>query len=198
LLETAHAPVIYLPFLQNPDQRATLVLRTAAGAAALEGEIRKETTAVDPNVAVATIQDLDHYVAATLWEQRTARGLFGMFGLIALFLSATGLHAIVSHAVAMRAREMGIRLALGASASGLVRLVVAHSMGLAAIGATIGVAVALAAGGAIRHVLFDVNPRDPVTLATAPLLLLLVALVASAAPARQAALADPSRALRAD
>ncbi len=147
------------------------------GAAGLEGEIRRQTTAVDPNVAVATIQDLDHYVAATLWEQRTAQGLFGMFGLIALFLSATGLHAIVSHAVAMRAREMGIRLALGASASGLVRLVVAHSMGLAGIGATIGVVVALAAGGTIRHVLFGVDPRDPITLATAPLLLLVVALV---------------------
>jgi len=196
LLRTAHVPVIYLPFLQSPDQRATLLLRTTTGAASLEGEIRRQTTAVDPNVAVATIQDLDYYVAATLWEQHTAQGLFGMFGLIALFLSATGLHAIVSHAVAMRAREMGIRVALGASPSGLVRLVVAHSVGLAAIGATIGVAVGLAAGGTIRHVLFDVDPRDPVTLASAPLLLLLVALVASAAPARRAALTDPSRALR--
>jgi predicted permease len=196
LLETAHRPVIYLPFLQSPDQRATLVLRTTAGAAALGREIRRETSTVDPNVAVVAIQDLDHYVAATLWEQRTAQGLFGMFGLIALFLSASGLHAIVSHTVAMRAREMGIRLALGASASGLVRLVVAHTMGLAGIGATMGVAIALAAGGTIRHVLFGVDPRDPVTLATAPLLLLLVALIASAGPARRAALADPSLALR--
>jgi predicted permease len=196
LLGTDRVPVIYLPFLQNPDPRATLVLRSEGGAGVLEEQIRQQTTAVDPNVAVAVIQDLDQYVAATLWEQRTAQGLFGMFGILALFLSATGLYAIVSHAVAMRTREMGIRLALGASPTGLVRLVVVHSVRLATIGAALGVAVGLAGGGAIRHVLFGVDPRDPVTLAAAPLLLLLVAVGASAAPARRAALADPSRALR--
>jgi len=196
LLGTDGVPVIYLPFLQSPDQRATLVLRSEGGAAVLEEQIREQTTAVDPNVAVAAIQDLDQYVAATLWEQRTAQGLFGMFGILALFLSATGLYAIVSHAVAMRTREMGIRLALGASPTGLVRLVVVHSVRLAAIGAALGVAVGLAGGGEIRHVLFDVDPRDPVTFAAAPLVLLLAAVGASVAPARRAALADPSRALR--
>jgi putative ABC transport system permease protein len=196
LLSATPVPVLYLPFLQTPDQRATLALRSAAGAAALDAQIRQRTAALDPNVAVAAVQDLDQYVAGTLWEQRTAEGLFGTFGLLGLFLAASGLYAMVSHAVAMRTREMGIRVALGASTSGVVRLVVSHGLRLAAAGAAIGVLIAIAMGGAMRHILFDVNPRDLVTFTAAPLVVLLVALAASVVPARRAALADPSRALR--
>ena len=196
ILSAAAVPVVYPPFLQSPDQRATLAMQSASGAAALEKQIREQTAALDPNVAVATIQDLDRYVAATLWEQRTAQGLFGAFGLLALFLAATGLYAIVSHSVTVRTREMGIRRALGASAAGVVRLVVMHSLRLAFVGAAAGVTIALATGGAMRHVLFGVDPRDAATLTAAPLLLLLVAFAASALPARRAALADPGIALR--
>ena len=91
---------------------------------------------------------------------------------------------------------MGIRRALGASASGVVRLVVMRSLRLAIAGAAAGVTIALATGGAMRHVLFGVDPRDAATLTAAPLLLLLVAFAASALPARRAALADPGSTLR--
>jgi putative ABC transport system permease protein len=120
------------------------------------------------------------------------------FGGAALLLAAVGVYGVISYAVAQRTREMGVRLALGARGADLVRLVVGQGLGLAAVGVAIGVVAALAASRVLGALLFGVRATDPVTFVAIPLLLLAVAILASALPALRALRADPTAALRAE
>jgi predicted permease len=198
LVSMASVPILYLPFLQNPDARATVALQSTAGAAALEMQIRQLAAAIDPNVAVASIQDLDQYVAATLWEQHTAARMFAMFGILALFLSATGLYAIVSHAVASRTREMGIRLALGSSPARLLRAELTRALSYIGFGLVFGLAGAAVLTPFVAAFLFQVQPHDAMVYAAAALALVATGIVAAIVPARRAMRVDPLIALRAE
>jgi putative ABC transport system permease protein len=196
LMSTASVPVLYLPFLQNPDARATVALQSTIGAAAFEMQIRQLAAAIDPNVAVAAIQDFDQYVAATLWEQHTAARMFAMFGILALFLSATGLYAIVSHAVASRTREIGIRLALGSSPVRLLRAELTRALRYIGLGLVFGLAAAAVLTPLVGAFLFQVQPHDAVVYAAAAAALVATGIVAAIVPARRAMRVDPLIALR--
>ena len=197
LLSTAAVPVLYLPFLQNPDSRGTLTVQSATGAAALEMQIRRLSATIDPNVAVAEIQDLAEYVDATIWERQTAGRLLAMFGVLALFVSATGLYAIVSHAVVTRTREMGIRLALGSSPSKLLRAELTRSALHIGLGALVGLMVAAGLAPLVRTFLFQVQPHDPIVYAAVALTLLFTGLVAAFIAARKVTRVDPLIAFKA-
>ena len=124
--------------------------------------------------------------------------LMGSFALLALLLAAGGIYGIIAHSVSQRTRELGVRVALGATTGHVVRLVVGHGLRLALVGVTVGVAAAFALSRLVRALLFGVSPADPLVFAGQAVLLVGVALLASYLPARRAARMDPLAALRAE
>jgi ABC-type antimicrobial peptide transport system permease subunit len=133
--------------------------------------------------------------AGTLAESRFQAGLLAAFAACALVLTAVGLYGVIAYGVAQRTREIGVRLALGASAGSVVRLVAAQTAGVALPGTALGLAGAWAAGRALSSLLYGVGPHDPASLVLAALVLLAIAAAAGALPARRAAGIDPTRAL---
>lgn len=190
----------YVPFAQRFTISPGLYVRAASsdGTSAALLAARQELAALDPNIALerptALVDDLARY----LLPQRAGSFLVGTLGAIGLLLAATGLYGVLAYGVAQRMREFGVRLALGARAADVVRLVIRKGLILVAIGIAIGTAGGLAAGRLVSGFLFGLSPADPVTLIAVPLILLAVAGLASALPARRAAGADPMRALRAE
>ena len=196
LLRDTAVPVLYLPYLQNPDPRAMLVVRTSASAAVIAPAIRNASAGIDQDVPAIAIQDIADYDAATLWEQRSVAAAFGLFAVCGLALAAIGVYAALAHDVASRRRELAVRVALGASMTRVAGLVVREALTLTLIGAAAGIALALAGSGRLRGVLFGIQPRDPIAMIAAPLAVLVIAVLASAIPAQRAANADPGDALR--
>ena len=196
LLSDAAVPVLYLPFLQRPDTRATLIVRTSFPAASIATAIRRTAAAVDPDVPPLAIQEIADYDAATLWEQRSIAGAFGLFAICGLALAAVGIYAALAHDVASRRRELAIRVALGASMRRLSALVVGSAMRFALVGTAAGLALSAGAASRLRSVLFGVSAHDPLTFAGAALGLTAIAAAASVIPAWRAAKADPNDALR--
>ncbi|MFN2566660.1 MAG: ADOP family duplicated permease [Gemmatimonadaceae bacterium] len=190
----------YVPFTQVPPFGAapTLYARARTTPAAALRAAREELAELDPNVAleapVSLEEDLERYVL----PQRIGAMLIGAFGAVGLVLAATGLYAVLAYGVAQRLREFGVRMALGARAADLVRLVVRHGLLLVAIGVAVGLGLAVVAGRLVASFLFGLSPADPLTLAAVPLILVAAALLASVVPARRAAAADPMASLRAE
>ena len=141
---------------------------------------------------------LDEHVTATLTPQRLLAHLISGFGMLALLLAGIGMYGLLAHLVSERTSEIGLRMALGADKSEVVRLFVTRGMTLALSGVALGLAVASGLTHLIKSLLFGVSPLDPLTLTMVPLVLLLTALVACYVPARRAATADPKAALRYD
>jgi predicted permease len=198
LHEEEERPFAYLAFAQHPRSFAQLYVRARGGMVAALRAVREELATLDPNVAVETptllTTDIDRY----LLPQRVSASLVGMFGVAGLALAMAGLYGVLAFGVAQRLGEFGVRMALGARAADLTRLVVRNGLVLAAVGIAIGVVAAVAAGQMVRTFLFGLSPADPLTLVTVPLLLVAVALLASLIPARRAATADPMTSLRAE
>jgi predicted permease len=188
--------VLYLPFLQAPDPRATILVKTSVATAAIAPVLRSAAAAIDPDVPAVAIQDIADYDAATLWQQRSVAAAFGLFAAFGLALAAIGVYAALAHDVASRRRELAVRVALGASRSRVARLVIREALTLGVVGAAAGVALSLVGSGRLRGVLFGVEPHDPIAMAAAPLALIAIAALASTVPARRAAGADPAEALR--
>lgn len=153
---------------------------------------------VDPALPVLRLQTYEDALADALFAPRAAAGLFGLFGLLAFGLATFGVHAVLAHAAARRTREMGVRLALGASRGDVVALVVGHGARLTTVGLAVGLAVALVAARGLRASLFGVSPADPATFVAVPLVFAAVALLASYLPARRASRLDPAEVLRSD
>jgi ABC-type antimicrobial peptide transport system permease subunit len=147
---------------------------------------------------VRRVLTLTDRVNETLVRERLMLRLAIGFGMVAMLLASVGLYGTLAHAVARRTREIGVRVALGAEPGRMVAMVLREAMILTAIGLVIGLPLAIGVGNALRAFLFDVPPRDPVTLAASCLVLTVVALVAAYVPARRASRIDPSAALRAD
>jgi len=147
-------------------------------------------------VPVTQVRAMDDVVAQSVAKPRFTTLLVGGFAVAALLLGAIGIYGVMSYVVSQRAHEMGVRMALGATPTDIARLVVGRGMGLALGGAAIGCAIALVATRALRSLLFGVSATDPLTFAGAVAAFSLVAIAASAAPARRATRADPVEALR--
>ena len=194
-------PTVYLPFDQvDPndmfDPVATLGVRSRLGSpASLSKDLAAALSRVDPNLSLS-FRLLSDQVDAAVGSDRLVAGLSGFFGMLALLLSAVGLYGVTSYAVTRRRREIGVRMALGADAASVVRLLLGRVGRLLAVGLAIGTALSLGAARFVRGMLFGLGPADPTTLLVAALVLVLVGLTAAGLPARRAARIDPSEVLR--
>jgi len=188
----------YLPFAQWFRWSAFLHLRVRGTPEGAMRAAREELAKLDANVALERPTLLTTEVDKYLLGQRIGATLIGAFGLVGLLLAAAGLYGVLAFGVAQRLREFGVRMALGAQSTDIVRLVLRHGLLLVALGLALGLGAAFVAGRLIASFLFGLNPADPIALAAVPLILVAVALLASVVPARRAAAADPMVSLRAE
>jgi predicted permease len=190
--------LIYLPVFQAIDDllSLTLAVRTAGDPSALAPILTKEARTAGPDILISDVATLTSYVDHWLLEDRLVSTLASFFGVLALLLASIGLYGTMSYSVARRTNEIGIRMALGASGTGVVRLVLRDAVIMIAAGMAVGVPAATAGGRYIRSQLFGLRPADPLTLALACLALATVALLAGYLPARRASRVHPMEALR--
>jgi putative ABC transport system permease protein len=186
-----------VPFAQNYSSRMTLFARTQDHAGTIAG-IRRQLQSLDPNVPPESLMPLTGVIGLSLYPQRIAALLIGTFGAVGLLLAALGIYGVLAYHVAQRTREIGIRIALGARAGDVLRLVLQQGGRLVAIGTGIGLVLAFATTRLITGFLHGLSATDPITFLAVPLLLSAVALFAAYAPARRAAALDPMTALRQD
>ncbi|MGH9868499.1 MAG: ABC transporter permease [Candidatus Polarisedimenticolia bacterium] len=204
-LESEPSPHFFVPYAQTHPQllvwlTATqyLVVRASVDPMSLEPAIRKALREVDPDVAAAQVRTTGDAVAASIASRRFSLTLMGLFAAIATLMAAFGLHGVVSTSVAWRTREMALRMALGARPSQVRRLVLRQSAVIALAGGAFGLAASLAGGRLIEGLLFGVTAADPLSYASAILVLAAVVLVACDAPARRAARVAPAESLKAE
>jgi putative ABC transport system permease protein len=191
-------PIFYVPLAQSGMDGVTVVMRTQGLPAALTQPARKLVQAIDRDALVGEPVPMETLVSASLGQRRFYMMLLGGFAALALLLAAVGLYGVISYSVAQRTQEVGIRVALGASRSEVVAMVMRQGLRLAAAGLAIGLVLALLLKSVLKGLLVGVSATDPATLAITALLLLLVAVLASYVPARRAARVDPMVALRFD
>ena len=195
-LEAPSEPAYYLPASQAPLQDMTLLVRTTTDPLSLVGAIRDAVLSVDPNQPISNVNTLERVVDDSIAPRRLNMLLMGLFGALALLLSAVGIYGLLSHAVTQRTQEMGIRMALGAQVGDVLKLVLRQGMMLALAGEVIGLAGAFALTRLIRGLLFGVTPNDALTFMVVAGVLATVALLACYLPARRATKVDPLIALR--
>ena len=195
-LDAPYTPHIFLPARQLPLNAMTVYIRTEATPEALEGVIRREIQAVDPDLPVFGVRSLRSRISDALAARRFAMQVLGFFAATALLLAAIGIYGVMAYFVSQRVGEIGVRMALGAQRSDVLKLVVRQGMSLALAGVVAGFVASLGLARLISGLLFGVNPNDPLTLALFTLLLAGVALLANYVPARRAAMVDPMVALR--
>jgi putative ABC transport system permease protein len=186
----------YEPFLQMPFSGVSLVVRAEGNPTALTEAIRGQVLSIDKEQPLSRIRTLNQIVSGSVAQQQFSMLLLGIFAAVALVLAAVGLYGVMSYAVTQRTHEIGIRMALGANAGNVLRLVLGHGMLLALIGVGIGLAGAFALTRLMTSLLFSVSTTDPLTFVAIPILLAGVALGACLVPARRAIKVDPMVALR--
>ncbi len=191
-------PFVYLPLAQNHETGMTLHARAAGDPLSVAGALRNEINSIEKNLPLSDLQPLTALIGSSLYPARMGAALIGVFGLLALSLAAVGLYGVMSYVVSHRTREIGVRMALGAQTRDVLRLVLREAMTLVVIGIAIGWGIAAVLSRLIASFLFGVSPMDAVTFALIPILLALVALLASYLPARRAMKVDPMVALRCD
>ena len=191
-------PFLYQPYAQAPTGGMTLVARTQGGADALIGAVMAAARRLDPDVVVVEAKTMERHLAASLLPHRLGAWVISAFGTLALVLASIGLFGVVSYAVSTREREVGIRMAMGADAGRVVRLMMRGGLQLVAIGVALGLALSAAAARVLSGVLYGVNATDPMAFVVAPLVLLGVAIAAAWIPARRVTRISPVRAIRAE
>ena len=196
-LETVPRPTIYVNYRQRPrrTQQFDIVLRTSTDPAGVSSSVRRVLTQLDPTVP-ARMSTFSHVFSESLNNRRFNFLLVGVFALAALVLAMAGVFGVLAYSVAQRTREIGVRVALGATPGGILKMVLGQGLLTVTIGMTIGLAGALLLTRTMRSMLFEVSPNDPVTMIVIALLLLFIALLASYIPARRATRVDPMIALR--
>ena len=191
-------PMFYLPFANANTGRGqmTLVVRTAGNPATIAAAIQREARALDPVMPMFQAETLAAQLDASLGRESLVATLSSAFGLLALLLVCIGLYSVMAYDVARRTREIGIRMALGASARRVVQLVLGGTLRLVGIGVVIGLVVAFVSTRWVRSLLFGLQPHDPLTIGLAVLALMAVAAIAVYLPARRASRVDPMLSLR--
>jgi predicted permease len=189
-------PHLYLPVFQNPPYAMAFYLRSDVAPLSLTAALREQVKAVDKDLPLFGETTMEHVIAESVSRRRFAMQVVGLFGILALLLAAVGIYGVIAYSVTQRTREIGIRVALGASRTAILRWVLKQGMYLIAGGIASGVLGALVLTRLLRTLLFGVRPTDIVTYIALSVLLTIVALVACYIPARRATKVDPLVALR--
>jgi len=189
-------PEFYLSALQDTWTGMSVVVRTAVEPASLVPEVRRIVAEVDKSAPVSEVKTMEHIVDEAVTQPRFNLFLLGLFGGIALLLSAAGIYGVTAYAVAQRTHEFGIRMALGAQVGDVLRMILGQGMRLIAVGIVIGLVASFALTRLLKSLLFGVSVTDPLTFVAITLLLTFVALLACYIPARRATKVDPLVALR--
>jgi ABC-type antimicrobial peptide transport system permease subunit len=174
----------------------TILVRSESNSTQIVSAVRNQIRALDPGMAIYNVQTMQEHLRDAYFLPRLAATLFGVFGAMGLILAAVGLYGVISYSVGRRTREIGIRMALGAQAAQVQRLILGHGMMLTAIAVIIGLPAAFAMSKLFTSVLYGIHSNDPVTFAVVPLFLAAVALFACWLPARHAAKVNPQIVLR--
>jgi len=195
-LDAEFEPTLFYPFAQESQGGMSLVLRSTLPPAKLTRMVRAAVSEMDRGLPVADAVTMYHHITEMMADRRYPAFVLGLFAALALTLAAVGIYGVLSYTVGQRTREIGVRLALGARPADVLRTVLGDGLRLTFIGIALGATAAGLAAGALGKLLYDVRPLDPVTFASVTLVLVGVALLAMAAPARRAARVDPMVALR--
>jgi putative ABC transport system permease protein len=194
--DAAGTPHIYLPEPQAPSYNAVVYLRTAADPGVLGEAIRREIQAVDQTIPVFGIQTMDEVVARSLAARRFALEILGIFAIVAFLLACVGIYGVMAYAISQRTGEIGLRMALGARRSDILRVILNEAALIVIAGVGAGLLGSLLLTRFLQTLLFDIRPTDPLTFGALTILLSGVALLASFIPARKASRIDPLVALR--
>ncbi len=197
-LRTAGEPFLYLPFAQKTENLgpATFYVRTAAGAPPIGPALAAAVRRLDPDLPVSNLRTMEEQIDESIFLDRAVSTLAQFFGAFALLLAGLGLYGVMAYVVTRRAREIGIRMALGADRAAVLRLVLAEVALLLALGVLVAVPASLPLGRWVSHQVYGVGMADPATLLTLAVLMAAVGLAAGYLPARRAAGMDPLRALK--
>ena len=196
-LDTAVEPEVYVSYLQSPQRRMNVVMRSdALDTAQLTQAARAEVKAFDPNQAIWRSHTLEQLLGTSVAPRRFNMMLLAVFAGVALVLAAVGLYGVMSYAVSWRTQEIGIRMALGARRTDVLTLVVRQGMTMALLGLAIGLVGAFGLSRLLRGLLYGVSPTDPLTFAGVSIVLMVVSVLACLVPARRATRVDPIVALR--
>jgi len=197
-LDGSGAPVgaYYFPNSQQPASSFTFALKTPADPGSVVRALRSEIARLDPDLAVFDVHSMSERIDLSLSSRRTSMLLANAFGGVSLFLASLGIYGVLTYLVARRTREIGIRVALGSTRAGILKLVLWEGFQLVAIGLVLGVVAAASLQKALASEIYGVRPLDPLVLASVMALLAIVALAACAIPARRATRVDPIVALR--
>jgi predicted permease len=200
-------PEFYLPIAQAPamaggawdwiTRTMYIVARTPGDPAALTGSLSRAIREVDSTLPLFDVRTMEERLSQTLATSRFNTILLTTLGVMGLVLSAIGIYGVIAYFVSQRTKEIGVRLALGASPGDVVRLVIRQALKPVLVGLLLGVAGAIAASGVLAAQLYGVEPRDPLTIVVVSVMFVAVAIIASWAPARRASRVDPTRALNA-
>ena len=195
-LKEAESPAVYVPYEQSPEVPFTITVSTSGNPTAMLSTIRSVMLDVASDTPLSRERSMSALIGDSTLGARAAAMLLLGFGVLALLLGSIGTYGLVAYGVQARQQEFAVRIAIGAGAGNVMRLVLREGARLAAIGIVVGVAAALALSGTMRGLLYEVAPTDPATFLTAPLLLGLTALLACAIPAWRATRVDPNATLR--
>jgi putative ABC transport system permease protein len=195
-LDVDGVPHVYVPLNQFVGRTLSLVLRTSLPASTLEVQIRRAIQSVDPGLPVFSVTSMDEVLDASLASRRFSANLVAGFAGLALLLASVGIYGSLAYMVGQRSREIGLRLALGAQRADVLRLVMGKGVLLASLGIAAGMIFSASTASLMASLLYGVRPHDPAVFLMAPLLLLVVALLASYIPAWRATKVDPIAALR--
>jgi putative ABC transport system permease protein len=191
-------PTIYYAHRQEPGNFLSVVLRTSGDPTALADAARNATLATNRDIPIYYVRTLEDVERRGFWHVRFFTELFSVFGLVALLLACIGIYGVMSYNVSLRTQELGLRMALGAQAGDVVRMVVQRGLKLVGLGLVIGIVAAFSLAHLLTGILYGVTPHDPPTFAVVPLLLAAVAVLACWLPSRRAVLIAPASALRAE
>jgi putative ABC transport system permease protein len=195
-LDEAPYPQMYAPYAQFPSRGMTLIARTSSDPSALAPAIRNELSAMDKDQPLYNVRTMEQVMSESIARQRFSMLLIAIFAGVGLVLASVGIYGVMSYVVAQRTHEIGVRMALGASAQDVLKMVVRQGMILALIGTGLGLGAAFLLSRLITSLLFNVSATDPLTYALISSLLIGVALLACYIPARRATRVDPMTALR--
>ena len=194
--DQADQPHLYVPIFQNPNYAMAVYVQTDTDPLSLTKSLREQVQAVDPNLPLFGERTMEDVVAASLGQRRFALQVVGLFGVLALVLASIGIYGVMAYSVSQRTREIGIRIALGASAGMIMRWMLRQGIVLIAIGVGTGLIAAFALMRLLRSLLFEVATTDLITYVALAAVLAIVALLACYIPARKATKIDPLVALR--